>query len=171
MAFPYVMSPYAPSYPLPNDNAVHLAKLYEWLQDMENMPYETMELECCQKIYQYLLSHPAIMILYADLRQMILEKARIMGDIIQSRIVQLNLDRWEWRFQEDREDIKRSIVCSELQSLLLSQIEFHRGEIQQKQKQYVSLLTTFELLRVHVGRWASHPQWVGALRAPTPPSL
>jgi hypothetical protein len=176
MAFPYVMSPYAPSYPLPNDNAVHLAKLYEWLQDMENMPYETMELECCQKIYQYLLSHPAIMILYADLRQMILEKARIMGDIIQSRIVQLNLDRWEWRFQEDREDIKRSVVCSELQSLLLSQIEFHRGEIQQKQKQYVSLLTTFELLRVHVGRWASHPQWMGTLpatggRFPTPLSV
>jgi hypothetical protein len=177
MSFPYVMSPYAPSYPLPKDNAIHLAQLYEWLQDMENMPYESMELECCQKIYQYLLSHPAIMILYADLRQMILEKALIMGGIIQSRIIQLNIDRWEWRFQEDKAELKRSVVCSELQSLLLSQMEFHHGEIQQKHKQYTSLLATFELLRVHVGRWGSHPQWVvGTLpatggRFPTPLSI
>ena len=135
------------------------------------MPYETMELECCQKIYHYLLSHPAIMILYADLRQMILEKAQAMGDIIQSRIVQLNIDRWERRFQEDKEELKRSVVCSELQSLLLSQMEFHHREIHIKHSQYVSLLETFETLRTHVGRWSSHPQWVGAQSAPTPPSL
>ena len=169
MSFPYVMSPYAPSYPLPKDVSVHLTQLYEWLQDMENMPYESMELECCQKIYQYLLSHPAIMILYADLRQMVLQKALVLGEIIQSRIIQLNIDRWEWRFQEDKAELKRSVVCSELQSLLLSQMEFHHGEIQQKHKQYTSLLATFELLRVHVERWGSHPQWVGALRAPSTP--
>jgi len=182
-SFPYVMSPYAPSYPLPTDTSTHLTTLYEWLQEMGNMPYETMELEACQRIYQYLLSHPAIMILYADLRRMILEKATIMGDIIQSRIIQLNVDRWEWRFQEDVEELKRTVVCSELRSLLLSQMEFHRGEIQQKHKQYVGLLATFELVRLHVARWSSHPQWVGALaglvsphpsmgalRAPIPPS-
>jgi hypothetical protein len=171
------MSPYAPSYPLPKDTAVHLTQLYEWLQDMENMPYETMELECCQKIYQYILSHPAIMILYPDLRQMILEKALMLGGIIQSRIVQLNIDRWERRFQEDKAELKRSVHCSELQSLLLSQMEFHHDEIQHKHKQYTSLLATFEVLRVHVGRWESHPQWVvGTLpatggRFPTPLSI
>jgi len=166
MTFPYVMSPYAPSYPLPKDTSVHLTQLYEWLQDMENMPYETMELEYCQKIYDYLLSHPAIMILYPDLRHMILHKALVLGEIIQSRIVQLNIDRWEWRFQEDKAELKRSVICSELQSMLLSQMEFHHGEIQQKHKQYTSLLATFELLRVHVERWESHPQWVGTRASP-----
>ena len=135
------------------------------------MPYETMELECCQKIYQYILSHPAIMILYPELRQMILEKSIVLGGIIQSRMVQLNMERWERRFQEDKAELKRSVVCSELQSLLLSQMEFHHGEIRHKHTQYVSLMATFESLHVHVGRWSSHPQWVGELRAPTPPSL
>jgi hypothetical protein len=159
-SFSPTLSPYAPPFPLPKDDSIHLTQLHEWLQDMENIPYETMKLEFCQRIYHILLSFPSIMILYPDLRHAILERTTFMEEIIQSRVVQLHMSRWEARFQEDMAEIQRSIVCSELQSVLISQIQQQRHEIYLKHTQYVTLLASFDALKTSITKWSSHPQWV-----------
>lgn len=161
-SFSNTFSPYTLPFPLPKDYTVHITQIHEWLQDIDNLPYETIKLEYCQKIYHILLCHPAIMILHADLRNAILERTTFMETLLQSRLVQLNMGRWEARFQEDMAEICRGVVCSELQQTMISQIHIQRHEIYAKHNQYIALLASFVALKALIEKWSSHPQWTTA---------